>query len=140
MALSNKNQDIPYNQIQKDHTETGKFAKGNRAGAGRTTFEQSRELKAATRAEVLRCGASLCQPWRTMEEENKSPDCSRLQLLTNRAVMKGDYHFVAFLIEQILGKAKQQDNSESDVKFYIQYDPNKLGGEINGGKQVEQDE
>lgn len=131
--------DINYIDDRKNnHGADGKFQKGNRAAANRMTFEQSREMKAATREEVLRCSSSLCKPWHSLEAENKHPDCSRLQLLTNRAVIKGDYHFVAFLIEQVLGKAKQQDTGENDVKFYIQYDPNKLQGEINGGKQIEE--
>lgn len=116
--------------MSADHESNGRFKKGNKAASGN---KEMREMRSATREEVVKCAYSLLRPWQTLTEETKDEGVSRYQFLVNKAVTEGNTKFITWVTEMAVGKPKQTiENEETDPqKVMTKLDPEQREKLIN---------
>lgn len=117
-------------ELKSQRDEKGRFLKNNKIAKKdfSITAIEKRELKNVTRAEVIRCAASLTRPWNTLKDDLKNPDASRLEYLTAQAISNRHYKFVQWLVEMTIGKAVQNvethENSQGKKEIVLKYNLN----------------
>lgn len=85
----------------------GKFAKGHK-GFKTNVKNQIREMRKATKGEIIHAAYSLLKPWQTLKEDLENPKATRLEYLTAQAVSKHNTKFIQWLLEMSCGKPRQE--------------------------------
>ena len=78
--------------------------------------KEFKEMKRATRLEVIRCAHTLLKTmntWDELEELMAKGQINRLEYLTTKAVHKGNYKFIQWIVELSIGKAQTIDEIEN---------------------------
>lgn len=68
------------------------------------------------RDEIVRVARSITRPVNTLQQELMDPDATRLQVLFNKAIVKGNVAFIKDIMDRAIGKARETiDVSKSET-------------------------
>lgn len=99
----------------KNKDERGRFTKGNRLGQG-SRPKDMREFRDATKNQIGKCGMLLTLPWATVEIDMQAEGITRLEYLVLEAIKNRNHKFIMWLVEMVIGKAKQAIEVDDEKK------------------------
>ena len=100
----------------------GRFVPGNKAYKARGPRKPKpfQEIKNTCKDEIMQCALSLTFPVGTVKNETANQEISRLQYLTNQAVLKNNTKFIHWLVEMAVGRPPSGDIVvDKDLKPFV---------------------
>ena len=121
----------------------GRFLPGHSASQLQRVTPIGKCIREATRDEALKCAHSLVSSVESFQFEQKNPNRSRLQDLTNEAYKNRNYKFIEYLLNRALGKipdAKEDKRSKKIDSYDAQLQEDLVKMSLEARRKIEEQE